>query len=164
MITGVLNVCADTTMTYPLLAKSSAIEVYTLGSWPEPSEKIRTGHRVQPLRFPGSHRHVPSRAQVAGPPNCEKRLEAKRPVCRAQPLLLVPLSPITACRAHTQYLAINFCSSPVALAFLATAFSRGDISANNPAISASAMLSRIAVCLMLLGLDFLSVSPSAASP
>ena len=44
--TGMLNVCAITTMTYPLLAKSSAIDVYALGSWPEPGEKIRTGHRV----------------------------------------------------------------------------------------------------------------------
>jgi hypothetical protein len=67
-------------------------------------------------------------------------------------------------RAHTQYLSISFCSSPFALAFLATPFSRGDISDNKPVIFASAMLSSIAACLMLLGLDFLSVSPSAASP
>src|SRR5215470_13784984 len=69
-----------------------------------------------------------------------------------------------ACRTHTQYLSISFCSSPLALALLATPLSRGDINDNKPVIFASAMLSRIAACLMLLGLDFLSVSPSAASP
>jgi hypothetical protein len=44
-----------------------------------------------------------------------------------------------ACRAHTQYLSISFCSSPFAWAFLATPFSRGDTRPNNPVILASAM-------------------------
>jgi len=78
--------------------------------------------------------------------------------------LLVALDRRSDFHAYIQYLSISFCSSPFALAFWATLFRMGDMSVNNPVILASAIPSRIAAFLMLLGLDLSSVNPSAANP
>ncbi len=81
-------------------------------------------------------------------------------LCGVTGLLIYVCSVVSTVFAHWT----RFCSSPFALAFLATLFRMGDMSDRNPDILASAIPSRIAACLILLGLDCLSVNPSAANP